>query len=283
MIQTVGILGCGSMGGAIARGIKASKALSGIFSVLVYDQSDVLRASLKDEFPVADDPVALAQQADFILLAVKPYQVAKAIETIKGALDREKTLLSIAAGVPLARLRALLSGLCPVIQIMPNTPASIGQGVFALCFDDPELAPDRKKSAYTLFAALGTVFAMPQQKMNAFSAVAGCGPAYVFHLMDAVMEGAVTLGFTRQEATEMTIALFKGSAALVEQSGAHPAALHAAVTSPSGMTIAGTNHLARTAVRGHIIDAILAADARGREMEKETEKEQSPPHKPAGK
>ena len=267
-MKTIGIIGCGNMGGAIARGIKASKALAGTFSVLVYSRSEARRNALKNEFAVADSALALAQQADYVLLGVKPYQVASVIDDIKSALTKEKTLLSIAAGVPLARLRTMLTGLCPAVQAMPNTPASIGQGVFALCLDDPNLPQDRKDSIQGLFAALGTVFIMPESKITAFSAVAGCGPAYVFHLMDAMMEGAVTLGFTRQEATAMVVALFKGSASLVEQSGSHPAALHAAVTSPGGMTIAGTNHLSRTAVRGHIIDAILAADARGQEMEK---------------
>ncbi len=267
MTQTIGIIGCGNMGGAIARGILASPSLSGKASVLVYDQSETLRETLKQEFSVADSALELAQKADYVLLAVKPYQVVDVVNGIKAALSKEKTLLSIAAGVPLSRLRGLLSGICPAVQAMPNTPASIGQGVFALCFDDPDLPQERKEFTRALFTALGAVFVMPESKMNAFSAVTGAGPSYVFHFMDAVMEAAVTLGFTRQEATEMTIALFKGSAALVERSGLHPAVLHNAVTSPAGMTIAGTNHLSRTAVRGNIIDAVLAADARGREME----------------
>lgn len=269
MTQTIGIIGCGNMGGAIARGIKASETLTGKFSILVYSQSEARRESLKNEFPVAQSALELTQQADYVLLGVKPYQVANVIEGIKIALNKEKTLISIAAGILLSRLRTMLTGLCPAVHVMPNTPTSIGQGVFALCLDDPDLPPERKEAVQQLFKALGTVFTMPEGKINAFSAVAGCGPAYVFHLMDAVMEGAVTLGFTRQEATDMVVALFKGSAALVEQSGTHPAMLHAAVTSPRGMTIAGTNHLSRTAVRGHIIDAILAANTRGKEMENE--------------
>ena len=120
-----------------------------------------------------------------------------------------------------------------------------------------------------MFKGLGSVFILPEQKMNAFSAVAGCGPAYVFHMMDAIMEAAVTLGFTRQEANAMTVGLFRGSAQLVKETGQHPAVLHANVTSPGGQTIVGTNHLSRTAVRGHIIDAVLAANERGKAMEQE--------------
>jgi pyrroline-5-carboxylate reductase len=268
MTQTIGIIGYGNMGGAIARGITASPRLRDEFRVLAYDQR---KEAIKPEDGVTStvNALDLAKKAEYILLSVKPYQIAAMVDEIKGGLSKEKTLLSIAASISLTKLRTLVNGLCPVVQIMPNTPASIGQGAFALCLDDPDLSNGRKEILKTLFNALGTAFVTPESKMNAFSAVAGCGPAYVFHLMDAVMESAVTLGFTRQEARDITIALFKGSAALLEQSGEHPAVLHAAVTSPGGMTIVGTNHLARTAVRGHIIDAVLAAHARGKAMEKE--------------
>ncbi len=105
--------------------------------------------------------------------------------------------------------------------------------------------------------------------MNALMAVTGAGPAYVYDMMDAVMEAAVTLGFPRKDAHDMVAALFRGSARMVENTGLHPAELHSRVTSPNGATIAGTNHLARTGVRGHIIDAVLAAAARGKAMERE--------------
>jgi pyrroline-5-carboxylate reductase len=270
MTHTLGIIGYGNMGSAIARGITTSAALRAAFPVLAFDRrQEVFRS--ETGVRIMPGAAELAREADFVLLAVKPGQLASVVEGIKGSLSRDKTLLSIAAGVPLRRLRALAAGLCPVVQIMPNTPAGIGQGVFGLCLDDPELPDARKEVVATLFKGLGKTLVVPENKMNAFSAVTGCGPAYVFQLMDAVMEAAVTLGFTRQEARGMVISLFGGSAALLEQSGEHPSALHAAVTSPGGMTIAGTNHLARTAVRGHIIDAILAANARGLEMERENE------------
>ncbi len=268
--HTLGIIGCGNMGGAIAHGVLRSPALSGRFAVAGHDLNESLRPELEKAGGVwKENPVALARDSSLVLLAVKPYQLLSMIERIRPALGPGKTLLSIAAGQPLSALRAALAESCPAVQVMPNTPALIGKGLFALCLDDPALSPESKNDIRELFTALGTVFILPEAKMNAFSAVAGCGPAYVYHMMDAVMEAAVTLGFTRQEATAMVCALFTGAAGMVETSGQAPAALHANVTSPAGMTIAGTNHLARTAVRGHIIDAILAADARGKAMEKE--------------
>ncbi len=268
--QTLGIIGCGNMGGAIAHGILRNAALAARFSVAGHDLNETLRPALEQAGGAwKENPVALARDSALVLLAVKPYQVVSVIERIRPALSADKILLSIAAGQPLSALRAALDGVCPAVQVMPNTPALIGEGVFALCMDDPALTPESKAEIQELFAALGTVFTLPENKMNAFTAVAGCGPAYVYQMMDAIMEAAVTLGFTRKEASDMVCALFKGSARMVAESGQLPAVLHANVTSPAGMTIIGTNHMARTAVRGNIIDAVLAAAARGKEMEKE--------------
>jgi len=266
----LGIIGCGNMGGAIARGILRDAELPASWEVLGCDQEKERAEALSScGLDVQPTPLALAAKADYILLAVKPYQVASLLASVTAGLDKDKTILSIAAAVPLSALMNMLGGRCPAVQIMPNTPAMAGAGVFALCLDDPLLPSDRKARIQALFSRLGTVFPLPENKMNAFSAVAGCGPAYVFQMMDAVMEAAVTLGFARQDAARMVTALFRGSACLAEVSGEHPAVLHSRVTSPRGMTIAGTNHLARTAVRGHIIDAVLAAYQRGKEMEKE--------------
>ena len=267
---SLGFIGCGNMGGAIAHGILTSETLHGAIRVSVCDITDNARAKLEQAGGRwYTDPVSLAKDSDIILLAVKPYQIQDTIKTILPALAQDKTLLSIAAGQPLSALRAGLNGVCAAVQIMPNTPALIGEGVFGLCFDDPTLRPEHTAIIRKIFEDLGMVFVLPEDKMNALMAVTGAGPAYVYDMMDAVMEAGVTLGLTRQDATAMVAALFRGSALMVEKTGLHPAVLHSQVTSPKGSTIAGTNHLARTGVRGHIIDAVLATATRGKEMEKE--------------
>lgn len=266
---TLGFIGCGNMGGAIAHGVLASAALRKI-SVAAYDITDAPKEKLEAAGGKwFSDPAALAAASDLVLLAVKPYQVQATIKTILPSLTSDKTLLSIAAGQPLSALRAALNGTCAAVQVMPNTPALIGEGVFGLCLDDPALDPERKDLVRGMFEALGDVFVLPEDRMNGLMAVTGAGPAYVYDMMDAVMEAAVTLGITRPDATAMVAALFRGAARMVEETGLHPAVLHSQVTSPKGSTIAGTNHLARTGVRGHIIDAVLAVAARGKEMERE--------------
>lgn len=268
--RTLGIIGCGNMGGAIAHGVLASDVLHGMFAVSAYDVTDAPRKKLEQAGGTwFSDPEGLAAACDIIILAVKPFQIVTTITAILPALTAEKTLVSIAAGQPLSALRITLRGACAAVQAMPNTPALVGDGVFGLCFEDPALKPENKEAVHALFAALGTVFVLPESKMNALMAVSGAGPAYVFDMMDAMMEAGVTLGLTRQEATDIVVALFRGSARMVGETGLHPAVLHSQVTSPNGTTIAGTNHLARSAVRGNIIDAVLAAAARGKEMENE--------------
>jgi len=266
----IGFIGCGNMGGAIAKGILAQTALQEQFSLCVFEHNLARIAELTSAgISLCNDLGALVKDCDFILIAVKPHRVKSVIEEIKGLLTKDKTIISIAAAVGVTSLRTMLDSACPAVQIMPNTPVLTGEGVFALCLEDPLLSDIHKTAITDLFSALGVAFLVPEQKMTAFSAIAGCGPSYVFHMMDAVMEAAVTLGFTRDESTRMTTALFKGSVSLVEATGKPLGVLHAEVTSPGGMTIAGTNHLSRTAVRGHIIDAILVAHARGKEMENE--------------
>lgn len=265
-----GIIGYGNMGGALAKGILALESLNTLYTVGAYDVTDKARQDLEQAGGRWwTDPAALAADCDLILLAVKPYHVRDVIQTIRPSLTRDKTLISIAAGQPLTAIRAALAGACPAVQAMPNTPALVGDGVFGLCFDDPDLPEERKEEIRSLFSKLGAVFVLPENMMNALTAVTGSGPAYVFDLMDALMEAAVTVGFTHKDAREMIICLFRGSARMVEETGLHPAVLHSQVTSPKGTTIAGTNHMARAGVRAALIDAVLAALARGKEMESE--------------
>ncbi|CAK7059442.1 MAG: Pyrroline-5-carboxylate reductase [Desulfovibrio sp.] len=269
MATRLGFIGFGNMGGAIAAGVSAS-SLASSYTIAAYDITDAAREKTEHLGGAwFEDPAALAKECEYIILAVKPYQIQDVIKTILPALNNGKTVISIAAGQPLSALRAALRGVCPAVQVMPNTPALVGEGVFGLCFDDPDLTQECRDGVHRLFRELGTVFILPESKMNALMAVTGCGPAFVYDMMDAIMEAAVTLGFTREEATDMTAALFKGSARMVQETKTHPAVLHSQVTSPKGSTIAGTNHLARTAVRGNIIDAVLVAYHRGKDMEQE--------------
>ncbi|MCG8530219.1 MAG: pyrroline-5-carboxylate reductase [Desulfovibrionales bacterium] len=257
-MKTFGSIGCGNMGSAILGGLSAQQDLT----LLGYDPSGNVPCT------ACSSNIELAEKADFILLAVKPDSVESILESIQPALTKNKVIISIAAGVSMETLQKHSGGKCPVIRCMPNTPAMVGEGIFAFCFEDTMLSKAQQAAVQDMFQQIGQVMVLPEAKFNAFTAIAGCGPAYVLYFIEAVTEAAVSVGFSRPEATEMAITLFKGTTKLADESEFHISQLREMVCSPAGVTIAAVNHMDRTAVRGNIIDSIFEARNRGIEMSK---------------
>lgn len=272
----LGIVGCGNMGGAIARGVLAHDELRAAFSLLVYDPGEKATQAMREAgINVASSATELAREADIVLLAVKPQYVGAVLRDIapgiSGAGDG-KILLSIAAGVTLETLRQGVGSACPVVRVMPNILVEVSQGIFALCFDSQgaDIAPAAKDAVRRLLGGLGSVVELDESRMNAFTALAGSGPAYIYYFIDALAEAGVSVGLSRESSLEIALGLVRGSAALMSSRGLHPAILREQVSSPGGTTIAALNHLDRKGVRGHVIDAVSAACRRGQEMEKES-------------
>ena len=253
-----GCIGCGNMGGAILGGLAEVPGLE----LYGYNRTPQRLEPLcaKGVTAVPDIP-GIAARCDVLVIGVKPYLVGGVLAEALPSLKPETVVISIAAGVTLHDLRDAVQGRCHVVRVMPNTPALVGAGVFGIQ-EDPALPKDVFTMILDLFGLLGSTIVLPEKKFNAFMALVGCGPAYVFHFMDALAEAGVTMGFTRQEALELVTQLVLGSAKLAALPGSHPAILREQVCSPAGVTIAAVNHLDRTAVRGHLIDAVLAAYAK---------------------
>lgn len=265
MSTVLGCIGCGNMGGALLQGLASFEDLH----LLGCDHNQYkLEALAAAGVQAMDDMAALVQASDYVLIAVKPSYVDGVLKAIEPYLTPEKVVISIVSGLSIASTKAATGHHTPVVRAMPNTPAMVSAGIFALCFADPNLSQEKADYVHKLFATLGSVLVLAESQFGAFTAVAGCGPAYVFHFMEAMVESAVTIGFTRKVATAMVTDLFAGSVKLTQASDLHLSELREAVCSPAGNTIAAMNHLDRTAVRGHIIDAVLAAHARGKEMER---------------
>ena len=254
--KTIGCIGCGNMGGAILGGL----ALHHELTLLGYNRtpSKLDHLALKGITPVADI-ASLAAKSDILILGVKPYMVTEALTKALPSLRPGTLVVSIAAGVSMAELQEACEYRFPVVRVMPNTPALVGSGIFALCLEDASLSEAEAKKITQLFDLLGKTLVLPEHRFGAFSALIGCGPAYVFYFIDALAEAGVTLGFTRQESIDLVNRLFLGSAKLGSLPGAHPAILREQVCSPAGLTINAINQMDRQAVRGHIIDAVLAA------------------------
>jgi len=267
----IGCVGCGNMGGAILRGMQA--AWDKLYQFYACNRSMERLAPLRDcGIQIAEDAPTLARQCDVIILAVKPQQVGTVLEAMLPELGADKIVVSVAAGLGLDWLRRGVQGRCPVVRCMPNTPALVGRGVFAFCCDDT-LPPADKGKLLELFGALGHCLELPENRFAAFTALIGAGPAYVFAMMQGLVQAGVTLGFSQREARQMVTALFEGSAVMAAQSPQHLLRLRDDVCSPAGVTIAGVNQLDRAGLAGLLVDAVLAADARGREMESQAPKD----------
>lgn len=261
----IGILGCGNMGGAILRGWAGNPDLAGQISLYAYDKTPISCACNADKITILNSEAELAREADWLLLAVKPQYMDSALRPMRPELNKGKMIISIAAGLGISRLKEL-AGDIPVVRVMPNTPAMVGQGIFGLCFDDPTVNAEQKELVQKLFASIGVTLSLPEKLFNAFTALSGGGPAYVYYFLEALVEAGVSLGITRQESAQIALALAKGSVALAEESGQSLTALREQVCSPGGTTIEAINHFDRNGMRGHIIDAITMACEKGKKL-----------------
>lgn len=138
-------------------------------------------------------------------MAVKPYQIEALLAEMAPEFGPDTVVISVAAGISIARLQAAVGGRCPVVRCMPNTPALVGKGVFALCFDD-KVPAESKEDILRFFSQLGVCLELPESRFTAFSALIGAGPAYVFGMMQGLVQAGVTLGLGRKECRDMVAA-----------------------------------------------------------------------------
>jgi pyrroline-5-carboxylate reductase len=255
------VIGGGKMGSALLNGlITAGWAPPG--DLAVADPDPVRRQSLTEAHPgltVVAGPVA----ADGAVLAVKP-DIAEAVLRSVSEVGIAR-VLSIVAGVSTARLEAAMAPGAVVIRSMPNSPALIGAGVAAMSGGDMATASDLDW-AEGILGAVGTVVRLPERQLDAVTAVSGSGPAYLFLVAEALVEGAVSAGLSREVSQQLVVGTLLGSARMMAESGEDPAKLREAVTSPGGTTAAALRTLEFKAVRSAFIEAVAAATERSRQL-----------------
>ena len=260
MATRLQVLGGGRMGEALVRGLLASGwAVADDLSVVERDAAR--RADLAASMPgVAID--AKPAEADGIVIAVKPNDVEAACREAAAAGCRRA--LSIAAGVPLARLEAWL-GDAAVVRAMPNTPALVGEGAAAIAAGT--IATDDDLAwAESILGAVGVVVRVPEKLLDAVTGLSGSGPAYVFLVAEAMIEAGVLVGLPRDVSRTLAVQTLLGSARLLAEGTASAEELRAQVTSPGGTTAAGLHALEERAVRAAFLDAVRAATERAREL-----------------
>lgn len=255
------LVGGGRMGEALLAGLLTA-GWAEPNELGVVEKLPARRRELEQRFPgvaVLEEP----EKADGVVVAVKPDDVERACAAIASAGCGRA--LSIAAGVTLARLERALGGDTPVVRAMPNTPALVGAGAAAIA-PGSTATDDDLAWAETVLGAVGTVVRVPEHLLDAVTGLSGSGPAYVFLLAEALVDAGVLAGLPREVSSALTRQTLLGAARLLTETDAGPEALRAQVTSPGGTTAAGLRVLEERAVRAAVLDAVLAATERSREL-----------------
>ncbi len=262
--QKIGIIGCGNMGGAILKGALASGVLAPE-QAYVYDISPAARETAQNlGVNVMANDEEVCAESDIILLAVKPQNAAEALEQCKKALDG-KAMMSIVAGVTVERLQNMIDGTPRILRIMPNTPALVFEGAFALCSDN-DFKEEELAAAKAIYEKLGIVEMIPEKLIDAVCGLSGGGPAWAAMFIEAMADGGVKNGLPRATAYRLAAQTCLGTAKMILETGMHPGALKDMVTSPGGTTIEGCEALERGGMRYAVIDCINVATEKSKRL-----------------
>jgi pyrroline-5-carboxylate reductase len=267
-IGKVAFIGCGAMGEAILKGMLKGGIVTKE-DVAVGVPTQARRDYLSQTYGVAvhEKNAEAAAGADIVVLAVKPQMAAKAVtEDLVRTLSGKATVLSIMGSYSLEMLHALVPS-CPVVRAMPNTPLAVGMGMTALTADD-RVSEAAKKAADAMFTSCGETVWVDESAMEAITAISGCGPGYLFVVIDAMADAGVMAGLPRQLAIKLAAQTMAGSGVMALKTGLHPAQLRDQVTSPGGTTIAGIKALENHGVRGAFYDAVQAVLNRSAALKK---------------
>ena len=254
---TMGMIGCGNMGGALVRA--AAKTLTAGSIAISDHHEDRLEPLAKDAGADFLSAMDIAASSVFVVLGVKPRGICDTVGEIAEALsaNADAVLVSMAAGVEIKTLRAYAKQDIPVIRIMPNTPVAVGAGIILYALSD-NVTAEREAEFLEMFSAAGRLIRIEEREMDAATAVAGCGPAFAYLFAEALADGGVECGIPRERAALYAAEMLRGAAEMLIAYG-HPADLKDAVCSPGGSTIAGVHALERGGFRASVMDAVTAA------------------------
>lgn len=256
----VGIIGYGTIGRAIASGLHAHEAVSEIL------------VTTRRGLPIVDGPPVrvssgnreLAASCAVVFLCVKPFQLEAVLREIAPALASDTLLISTAASVTLEQMHGWSAEHALIVRAMPNMPCRIGEGMTVL--SARSVPDDALALARTLFATLGRALVIDERLMDAATGISGCGPAYIYLVIEALTDAGVKLGFSHVVARELVAQTVLGAARMVLESDLHPAALKMEVTTPAGCTVDGLMELEDGKLRSTLLRAALAAATRSAEL-----------------
>lgn len=264
--MTITFIGGGNMAKAIIAGLlNAGEATAD--SVTATAPSEKTRLEIAERFGIRTfkDNAPAVRGADVVILAVKPQVMAGVLEELKAALMPDQLIMTIAAGKTLSFYEERLGSDKKLVRCMPNTPAQVGEGMTSWAAGR-HVTDDDKAVVRRILSSFGREAEIPEHLIDAAGAVAGCAPAYLYMMLEAMADAGVAEGLPRAIAYEMAAQTMLGAAKLTLESGKHPGELKDQVTSPAGSTIAGLASLEEDGFRGAVIRAIRAAASRNREL-----------------
>jgi pyrroline-5-carboxylate reductase len=264
--KKIGFIGAGMMAEAFARGLLKAGV-----------SPDAMSASDPDEnrqavfsnlgIPCVNGNRSVAESSDIVMLVVKPFMIQQIVDELSDVIRPSQLVLSIAAGIPVAKVEQGFKAEVPVVRVMPNTPCLVGEGAIGIA---PGKFADRSHmdTATELLGACGKVVQVTDDKMDAVTGLSGSGPAYVYMFIEALMAGGIRMGLTRDAALTLAAQTVLGGAKMVLETGEHPAVLRDKVTTPAGTTIAGIAALEEAGFRSGLMKAVAAATIRSKELGK---------------
>lgn len=266
--MTLGIMGCGKMGRALAIGAMDAGAVAAD-DVLAFD---VIPAAVEElarqrKIRAAHSPREIATSCEVVLLCTKPGDVPAVLDEIAatGPGDHQLLILSVAAGVTIDAIEQRVAGHARVIRAMPNTPALIGRGAAAYALGSTATEDDASATE-RLLGAVGSVVRVKEPLLDTVTGLSGSGPGYVYLFIEALTDGGVLNGLPRDQALALATQTVLGAATMIQSTGQHPAALKDMVTSPGGTTMAGLASLETNGFRAACLEAVTAATERAREL-----------------
>jgi pyrroline-5-carboxylate reductase len=264
--KRVAVLGAGKIGGILVKALLEKKVLSPKLTTATVQHEERAGALTKKlGIPVGTDNLAAAKRADIVLVCVKPQAVKGVMEEIRASARPEQLVISVAASVPTSHIESALGSNLAVVRAMPNTPCAIGYGMTALCKGN-HAGPQHLEIASELFRVVGRTVVVDEKHMDAVTGLSASGPAYIYIILESLAEAGVKVGLPRDVATLLAAQTTLGAAAVVLETGDHPALLKDAVTTPAGCTIDGIMELEEGKLRVTLIKAVVKAAQRAKEL-----------------
>ena len=264
----IGIIGVGKMGGSIAEGI-VSSGVRKADHVVICDADSGQIERLKNKYGfLSDESRQLAADCRIVLICVKPHLVTGVLDTVSAAVDKSKLIISVAAGVTTSTIESHLPAGAAVVRVMPNIAAMLGESATVICLGQ-NCEKKHLDCARLVMGAVGQVYEVSENLMDAVTGLSGSGPAYVFAFTEALLLGALKVGIPHKEAHGLVVQTLRGAVSILEHSGSvSPAELRDQVTTPGGTTIYGLHELEKHGFRDAVISAVEAASRRSQELGK---------------